>query len=118
MFNRSQKEMTMKSTLFLLVSILLLSVAGFAQVGSVAVAPINGPTYQPYSNPQHADQHDLRPEQSLLGTNSVTSAHGERPLWEFGPMFVEPSLGDVARAYRKEHAVAEKAEIRWEQQGQ
>ena len=58
-------------------------------------------------------------EHSIVGGGSqtYTFGHGERPLWEFGPVSVEPSLGDVARAYRKEKLTAKKAEIIFEKQG-
>ena len=47
---------------------------------------------------QHASQHEMTAEQSILGTNSNPSAHGERPLWEFATPRVEKPLGDIARA--------------------
>jgi hypothetical protein len=73
---------------------------------------------EPSSHPQHADIHDLATEQSLVGGGSVTYAHGERPLWEFGSPYPEPApLGDVARAYRKEKMTAKKAEKVLEKQG-
>lgn len=74
------------------------------------------PTYSVPDHPQHASQGDLRPEQSLLGSNGVTTAHGERPLSDFPDDKRETPLGDVARAYRKEHAAAEKATIIFERQ--
>jgi len=87
----------------ILVLFVLIASAAFAQTAGVAVQPLNGPSYQPYSNPQHASQHDMATSQSLLGEGGVTSAHGERPLWEFGSPNPEPTpLGDVARAFRKE----------------
>jgi hypothetical protein len=88
-----------------------------AQIGGSAVQPVNGPTYSVPDHPQHAAQHDLRPEVSLLGGGSVTYAQGERPLWEFGSDRVEVPLGDIARKYRL-YDGREKARIRWEQQGQ
>jgi hypothetical protein len=99
--------------LFLLVTAMF----SHAQIGgSVAAPPANGPSYMPTSNPRHADQHDLATPQNLLGSNGVTEAHGERPLWEFGSDKVERPLGDVAREYRL-YDGREKARIRWEQQG-
>jgi hypothetical protein len=69
-------------------------------------------------HPQHADQHALAIEQSLVGGGSVTWAHGERPLWEFGPALPPPPpLGDVARAFRKEKLDAKKAAFVFEKQG-
>ena len=103
----------MKTTM--LAVFMLFACAAFAQTASVGVQPnMNGGSYQPSSNPQHASQHDLATTQSLLGDNGVTSAHGEQPLWEFGSDKVEPSLGDVARAYRKEHKSAEKAVMHYD----
>lgn len=92
----------MKTTM--LAVFMLFACAAFAQTASVGVQPnMNGGSYQPYSNPQHASQHDLATSQSLLGDGGSTSAHGERPLWEFGSPLPEPTpLGDVARAFRKE----------------
>jgi hypothetical protein len=60
------------------------------------------------SHPQHATEKPMLVEQSLLGSN-YTYAKGERPLWEVAPKKVEVPLGDVARALRKEHAVAKKS---------
>jgi len=58
-------------------------------------------------------------EQSLLqGSGSVYVAEGERPLWEVAPK--EPPavpLGDVARAYRKQHETAKKAQFVYQQVG-
>lgn len=70
-------------------------------------------------HPQHAEQHALASEHSLLGggPETYTWAQGERPLWEFGPVSEKPSLGDVARAYRKEKLTARKAQLVLEKQG-
>ena len=62
-----------------------------------------------FSNSQHADVADMRQQQNLLGTNTVTSAKGERPLWEVAPQTPTVSLGDVARAWRKQREAAKKA---------
>jgi hypothetical protein len=58
---------------------------------------------------QHASQHAMAQETSLLGNSSYAYAQGERPLWEFPSDKQETPLGDVARAYRKEHAATAKA---------
>lgn len=69
-------------------------------------------------HPMHAEQHALATEHSLLGGGSDTyTAHGERPLWEFGPVSEPVPLGDVARAYRKEKLTAKKATKILEKQG-
>ena len=60
------------------------------------------------SHPQHASVKTVLAEQSLLGSN-YTYAKGERPLWEVAPKIVEVPLGDVARAVRKDRALAKKS---------
>jgi len=58
-------------------------------------------------------------ERPLVGgaPDTYSYAQGERPLWEFGPVSEPVSLGDVARAYRKEKVSAKKAELVLEKQG-
>ena len=69
-------------------------------------------------HPEHAEQHALATEHSLVGGGSITYAQGERPLWEFGPVSQPPTpLGDVARSFRKEKLAVKKAEIVFEKQG-
>ena len=58
---------------------------------------------------QHASQQPLAQEQDLAEHASYTYAQGERPLWEVHVPAPEVPLGDVARMFRKEHAVAKKA---------
>jgi hypothetical protein len=53
---------------------------------------------------QHASQHPMAEESSLLSSNSYTYAKGEVPLVELASPIYQTPLGDVARAYRKEHA--------------
>jgi len=60
---------------------------------------------------EHASQHSMAQESSLLGASSYTYAKGEQPLADLGTLPYETPLGDVARAYRKEHAAAAKAVI-------
>ena len=67
-------------------------------------------------NPQHASQHDLATEESLLQRSAYHYEQGERPLWEFGPVSQPVPLGDIARAYRAGHALAKKAEVVLEKQ--
>src|SRR5208282_6591106 len=85
------------------------SIAG----GGGSIQAPTGPTYSVPDHPRHADYGVLRPEQNLLGSGSVTTASGERPLWEVAGPLYEKSLGDVARAYREGHKNAEKARIVW-----
>jgi hypothetical protein len=53
---------------------------------------------------QHATQHPLAQETSLLDTAVYTYAKGEVPLAELGSIQPEIPLGDVARAFRKQRA--------------
>ena len=64
-----------------------------------------------------AASHGLATEHDLRGIGGVEMAHGERPAWEVLSPAAETPLGDVARDYRKEHAVAKKACIVWKQVG-
>ena len=65
---------------------------------------------QMQDHPQHASEHPMALESSLLSSNSpYTYAQGEVPLAELGsPIYLTP-LGDIARANRKEHTTAAKA---------
>jgi len=98
----------MKTTLFAL--LLLCATAAFGQAASLGISnepqPISIPSHQ-----QHASQHAIASDQSLLITsNSDTSARGERPLWEAGAKPpAEVPLGDVARLLRNEHTSAKRA---------
>lgn len=111
----------MKTTLVALF-MFLAAAAAFGQASGVGNWGQQAPSYSPMiipDHPLHASQHDMGMEQSLVGgsSNTYTFAHGERPLWEFGPVAEEPSLGEVARAYRKQKMTAKKAEIIFEKQG-
>ena len=102
----------MKKTLLLLAFCFTCATLALAQS-----APVLPNTPQPTvmaEHPLHASQHAMGVETSLLsGTgSSYTYAQGERPLWEFGPSDKrETPLGDVAREYRKDHAVVRKASV-------
>ena len=100
-----------------LVLLILCVAAAFGQTASVLS---NQPVIIALpDHPLHADQHALASEHSLVGggPETYTWAQGERPLWEFGPVSEQPSLGDIARAYRKEKVTAKKAEKVFEKQG-
>jgi hypothetical protein len=104
----------MKTTFLFL--FLLCAAAAFAQ-GSVSSDVVLPPVPE---HPAHAEMHAMATEHPLVGggngSETYTSAHGERPLWEFGPVKEETPLGDVARAYRKEKLTGKKAEITLEKQ--
>jgi hypothetical protein len=105
----------MKITLFTL--FLLVTSTAFGQ----AIGAVSSEAHmtQIPDHPQHAEQHALACEHSLVGGGSVSYAQGERPLWEFGPdSQQQPTpLGDFARTVRKEKLAAKKAEIVLEKQG-
>src|ERR1700751_3955139 len=64
-------------------------------------------------HPQHASITAMACERPLVGGNPDNYSYekGERPLWEFGPVSEPVPLGDVARAYREQRAVAKKAAV-------
>jgi hypothetical protein len=83
-----------------------------AAFGQVASAISNNP--QPLiltDHPQRAESHGMAPEDNLRGTGTYSMEHGDQPLWEFPSDKHETPLGDIARAYRKEHALDRKATI-------
>jgi len=104
----------MKTTFVVL--FMLCAATAFGQTGAGALSSQVSVLELP-DHPQHADMHAMGVEQSLVGGGSYTYAQGERPVWEFGEIKHEPSLGDIARAYRKEKMAAKKAEIVFEKQG-
>jgi hypothetical protein len=67
-----------------------------------------------FSHPSHATQQNMSQEQNLLERSNVVYAQGERPLWEVAPKSHTTPLGDIARALRKEHETAKKADVIWQ----
>jgi hypothetical protein len=60
-------------------------------------------------HPEHASQHALANESSLLESSSYSYYKGEVPLAELGsPIYYVP-LGDLARTAKKEHVNDRKA---------
>ena len=89
---------------------IIFGVAGAAaQVGGGALSA-QPQIFQIPDHPQRASQPTPTREESLLETNTTTSAKGELPLWE-APQKVTSvmPLGDVARLFRKEHELSKKA---------
>jgi hypothetical protein len=103
----------MKKILFVL--FLFSAAAAFGQVGGSLSS--QSVVLEMPEHPLHAAVHAMATEQPVIGGSAYTVEHGEVPLWEFGPVKQEPSLGDVARAYRKEKMAARKAEMILEKQG-
>ena len=97
----------MKSTIF---ALFFLCVCG-AAFGQTASVLYNNPqpVVMPDDRPQHAAQHAMATESSLLTSGSISWAKGEVPLAELASPIYHTPLGDVARAYRKEHATMPKA---------
>jgi hypothetical protein len=99
-----------------LLSVFVVWVLGcLGAMGQVAMSAMNGqpqmlvlPDYA-----QHASQTGMARAQDLMERSGTSSAHGERPLWEFMPEPQVTPLGDSARAVRKEHAKAKKAVVVW-----
>jgi hypothetical protein len=58
---------------------------------------------------EHAAPHAMAQENNLLGSSYYSWAKGEVPLAELASPIYETPLGDVARAYRKQHALEPKA---------
>src|SRR5271169_1897514 len=98
----------MKTTLFVLC--LLCATAALGQsIGGVMSA--DPQIFRPPDHAQRASSQGMATEQNLRENVAYTSAQGERPLWEVMPAKHEVPLGDVARALRKEHFAAKKAEF-------
>jgi hypothetical protein len=97
----------MKTTIFAL-CFLCVSAAAFGQTASVQ-SNNPQPISMPDDRPQHAAEHAMATESSLLSSGTISWAKGEVPLSELAsPMYHTP-LGDIARTYRKEHAAVPKA---------
>ena len=104
----------MKTTL-----LVLLILAGTAAFGQSAGVLSNVPqVISMPEHPMHADVTPMASEHFLVGGGTYTVAHGERPLWEFGPVSeAARPLGDVARDVRRDKESARKAEITLDKQG-
>jgi hypothetical protein len=96
----------MKTTIIVLC--FLGATAAFAQ--NAPVLPNTPQPLQMNDHPQHASEHAMAQESSLLSCSSYSYAKGERPLSDFGgTLKQETPLGDIARAFRKDHTTAAKA---------
>jgi hypothetical protein len=100
--------MNIKATIVALF-VLLVSGAAFGQNGAIlsnVVQPL-----QLTEHPRQATENSLGHEISLYSSAGVYFAQGEVPLAELGSPIYHTPLGDIARAYRKEHEAAPKAVI-------
>jgi hypothetical protein len=99
----------MKITVFALCFLcLLFASTAFAQ-SSAPVLSNNPAPLEMSGYAQHADEHPMGQEVSLLSHSTYGYAKGELPLADVAEPVYHTPLGDVARAYRKEHANAPKA---------
>lgn len=105
----------MKTTL--LVLIIFCAAAAFSQTAPVISNQVN--VVRLPEHPQEAQLHPMGIERSLVGgaSDTYSYAHGEIPLWEFGPVSAPVPLGDVARAFRQEKLTTKKAQLVFEKQG-
>jgi hypothetical protein len=100
----------MKTALFLLCLFCAASAMGHGVAGAGAISS-EPQIIQLPSHPVRAVAQPMAREQDLLISSGYTSARGERPLWDVPSMSHEVPLGDVAREFRKEHALVKKATI-------
>ena len=98
----------MKTTIFAFCFLCFLGATAASGQSASVLSSYAQPVVLP-EHPLHASEHAMGTETSLLGTSSYGYAKGEVPLAELGTLPYETPLGDVARAYRKEHSLAPKA---------
>jgi hypothetical protein len=102
----------MKTNLILFSLCFACATAAFGQSANV-LSNTPAPTVMA-DHPLHASQHAMGTESSLLGSfdSPYEYARGERPMSDFASApKPEIPLGDIARAYRKDHEVVRKASI-------
>lgn len=103
----------MKLTFLLLCVLCATAAFGQATAGG-AVLSAEPQIVELPNHPAQATQQAMGIEQNLLGNSENLSGHGQRPLWEVAPKTQSVPLGDIARDLRKEHAMAPKAVIVWD----
>jgi hypothetical protein len=82
-------------------------------VGSTyGIAPVSNSVQMP-SHAERASQTPMAREQNLLEHSTYDYAQGELPLWEVQSLLHSRPvpLGDIARAFRKDHELVKKADI-------
>jgi len=83
--------------------------ASSANAQNAAVLSNNPQPIHVPDHPQTASEHQIAHESTLLSVTPYGYAQGEVPLAEVGSLPYQTPLGDIARAYKKEHALAPKA---------
>ena len=100
----------MKKTL--LVLSLFMTTAAFAQYGGGGYISSQPQIYHAPDHPAHAGFEPMATEQNVYPSNTYTLAVGDRPASDF-PHAASPSLGDIARELKKEHALVKKSDTVW-----
>jgi hypothetical protein len=103
----------MKKTLFVLTLFVttLMTTAAFAQYGGGYISG-QPQIYHAPEHPAHAGFAPMGAELNIYPGTSYTSAQGDRPASDF-PQAANPSLGDIARELKKQHALAKKSDVVW-----
>jgi hypothetical protein len=103
----------MKKTLVVLsFFVFVLTTAAFAQYGGGGYISAEPQPYHAPDHPAHASFAPIRSEMSIYPGTSYLSAQGDRPASDF-PQAASPSLGDMARELKKEHALLKKSTTVW-----
>jgi len=100
----------MKKTL--LVLSLFMTTAAFAQYSAVGYLSSQPQVYHSPEHTAHAGFEPMAAEQNVYPGNSYSFGQGERPASDF-PQAASPSLGDIARELKKEHALVKKSDTVW-----
>lgn len=100
----------MKKTLFVLS--LFMTTAAFAQYGGGGYISSQPQIYHAPEHPEHAAFAPMAAEVSIYPGTSYTFGQGDRPASDF-PQAASPSLGDIARELKKEHALVKKSDTVW-----
>ncbi|MFZ3341374.1 MAG: hypothetical protein WA609_03220 [Terriglobales bacterium] len=100
----------MKKTLLILS--LFMTTAAFAQYVGGGYISAQPQIYHAPEHPAHAGFAPMAAAQNIYPGTSYTFAEGDRPASDF-PQAASPSLGDIARELKKEHALVKKSPIVW-----
>jgi len=101
----------MRKILLVLGVLLSTAALAFGQYGSSRSSEPQ--IYQSPEHDAHASYAPLAQGVSLYPNTGYLSAQGERPASDF-PQMATPSLGDIARELKKQHELAKKARVVWE----
>ena len=107
-------EMNVMKKNLIAVCFVLCAGACLAQSAGVGSTLSNEP--QMLVMPSHqatASERALSTGKNLFTGSGSVSAKGERPLWEVAPNNVPVPLGESARALKKQHGEAKKAQVTW-----